>query len=228
MKTRARIEQQRRILVAARVQAGQRHQQLAPAKIRIAEQVEGGVGRKEAVAGKRAAAGALPQVRMILSISAGAGALRRRDATGFGLGWLQSIVSSSSATGGPISAQSGSCIARLRQRIAQGGEPGFVLSSGSPARRNSGHSAGIAQRGFVEFAEMRIAAGIVEQDRIADVIKGRAVFPGGQRAARRARQNTEKPIAAPSRRNLALPRSRTPERDPEESVLREDHAQTNR
>ena len=44
-------EQQRRVLVAARIQPGQRHQHFAPAHVGIAEQVEGGIGRQEAVLG---------------------------------------------------------------------------------------------------------------------------------------------------------------------------------
>ena len=42
-------EQQGRVLVAARVQARQRHQHLAAAHVGIADQVEGGIGRDEAV-----------------------------------------------------------------------------------------------------------------------------------------------------------------------------------
>ena len=47
------VEQQRRVLVAARIQAGQRHQHFAAAQIRVADQVEGGIGRNEAVAAER-------------------------------------------------------------------------------------------------------------------------------------------------------------------------------
>jgi hypothetical protein len=47
------IEQQRRVLVAARIQARQRHHHLAPADVGIADQVERGIGRDETVFGKR-------------------------------------------------------------------------------------------------------------------------------------------------------------------------------
>ena len=43
------IEQQRRVLVAARMKPGQRHQQFAPLQVDVADQVEGGIGRDEAV-----------------------------------------------------------------------------------------------------------------------------------------------------------------------------------
>ena len=52
------VEQQRRVLVAARIEPGQRHQQFAAAHVGIADQVEGGVGRDEAVFRERAQADA--------------------------------------------------------------------------------------------------------------------------------------------------------------------------
>ena len=48
------VEQQRRVLVAARIQPGQRHHQFAAAQVGIADQVEGGIGRDEAVLAVRA------------------------------------------------------------------------------------------------------------------------------------------------------------------------------
>ena len=44
-------KQQRRILVAARIQAGQRHQHFAPADVGVAEQVERRIGRDKTVFG---------------------------------------------------------------------------------------------------------------------------------------------------------------------------------
>jgi hypothetical protein len=46
------IEQQHRVLVAARIEAGQRRQQFAAPHIGIADQIEGGVGRDEAASGE--------------------------------------------------------------------------------------------------------------------------------------------------------------------------------
>ena len=50
----SQIQQQCRVLVAARIEAAQRHQQFAAAHISIADQVERGIGRHEAVSRKRA------------------------------------------------------------------------------------------------------------------------------------------------------------------------------
>ncbi len=48
------IEQQRRVLVAARIETGQRRQQFAAADIGVADQIEGGVGRDKAAPSERA------------------------------------------------------------------------------------------------------------------------------------------------------------------------------
>jgi hypothetical protein len=47
------IEQQRRVLVAARIQPGQRHQQFAAPQIGIADQIEGGVARDKSMLAER-------------------------------------------------------------------------------------------------------------------------------------------------------------------------------
>ena len=60
------------------------------------------------------------------------------------------------------------------RRVVQFGQPGPAQQR--PQRR-------IAERGPVEFGEMRVAAALAEQQRIADVVERRAVLSGRQRAA---------------------------------------------
>ena len=64
------VEQQGGVLVGAGVEALQRDQEIAPAKIRIADQVERGIGGNEAASGECAGQMSLAQARMMRSISA--------------------------------------------------------------------------------------------------------------------------------------------------------------
>ena len=123
-----------------------------------------------------------PQVRITGSISARSGA-RPGEAAGFGLGCCRSIVSSSSATGWPIAAQSGASSSRARISASRSRcSRGSSRNSGKPGPPQQRPQRRIAQRGPVEFAEMRVAAGVVQQQGIADIVKRRAVLPGRQRA----------------------------------------------
>ena len=128
------VEQQRRVLVAARIQPGQRHREFAPAHVGVADQVEGGIGRDEAVLGIGAqqmrAAGA--DHRFDLGRFGRAPRGRRRR----GLGMVRPrYLSISAATGAPIAAQSGAASSRAwvsaarkrcqaRRLVAQRGQPG--------------------------------------------------------------------------------------------------------
>ena len=116
------VEHQRRVLVAARVQAGQRHDQFAAAEVRIADQVERGVGRQEAVAGER--------IQKVLAAGAddlvdfgGLGGCGRR---GHGLRLRVAELDRVEQFGkrpadlGPIRVL---LVARLCQRVADGGQP---------------------------------------------------------------------------------------------------------
>ena len=152
------VEQQRRVLVAARIQPGQRHRHFAAAQIGIADQVEGGIGRDEAVVGERAqqmrAAG--PDHRLDL------GERRARaQARSAGAAWDadSSMVSSSAATGAPIAAQSGEASSRaLVKRRAQEPSRGLVAQFRKPGPAQQRPQRRIAERGPVEFRQMRVAA----------------------------------------------------------------------
>ena len=137
------VEQQRRVLVAARVQAGQRHQQFAAAQVGVADQVEGGIGRDEAVACRTSAADARRSARITRSISASRGARPRLPAPAAGAGCAElDGRPAASATGAPIAAQSGVGSSRARtQRVAQRAEPRLVAQFGQPGR---GAAAGAA------------------------------------------------------------------------------------
>ena len=143
------VEQQRRVLVAARVQPGQRHQQFAAAQIGIADQVEGGIGRDEAVPAERAAADARRRCgsrrrswRAPAAAPLGLAPAAAVDAT-------SSMVSSSSATGWPTAAQSGSASSRARvsasavpaggsRRAVRAGRPGAAAPAAADCRARSG------------------------------------------------------------------------------------------
>ena len=146
------VEQQRRVLVAARIQPGQRHQQFAAAQVGIADQVEGGIGRDEAVFVERRATDARRRC--------GSPARSRRDrARGRGAGrglrpWdgSRSMVSSSSATGAPIAAQSGDASSRARISASRSAcSRGCVAQFGQPGPAQQRPQRRIAERGLVEF-----------------------------------------------------------------------------
>ena len=75
-------------------------------------------------------------------------------------------------------------VAGPRQRLAELSEPRLVLElrqAGPPQQRPQRR---IAERRLVEFAEMRVAAAVFQEQGIADVVQRRAVFMRGQRPAR--------------------------------------------
>ncbi len=175
------IEQQRRVLVAARVQPGQRHQQFTAAHVGIADQVEGGIGRDETVAAERT-----QQMR-----AAGAdhgldfGDVRRARHRRGGLRlWMRHVdrvqeIRHRLADLGPVRL---GVVARPGQRLAQGVQPRRVVQFGKTGPAQQRPQRRIAERGPVELAEMGVAAGIAQQQGIADVIQRRSLFPGRQRA----------------------------------------------
>ena len=73
-------------------------------------------------------------------------------------------------------------VARGSKRGAQAGQPAFVAQFGEAGPAQQRPQRGIAERGPVEFSEMRVAAGIAVQQGIADVVERRAVLAGRQGA----------------------------------------------
>ena len=73
-------------------------------------------------------------------------------------------------------------VARPDQRFAQALQPRLVAQFGKPGPAQQRPQRRIAQRGPVEFAEMRVAAALVQQQGIADIVQRRAVLAGRQRA----------------------------------------------
>ena len=178
------VEQQRRVLVAARIQPGQRHQELAAAQVGIADQVEGGIGRDEAVLARSEPSRCAPQLRITL-LDLGERRRRAVAGAGAGCGWVSSMVSSSSATGWPIAAQSGSASSRARrQRLAQ---RAAAATRRSVRAARSGAAAAAAPDCRARSGRIgRDAASPpwpLQQQRIADVVERRAVLAGRQRAA---------------------------------------------
>ena len=178
------VEQQRGVLVAPRIQPGQRHQEFAAAQVGIADQVEGGIGRDEAVIAERA-----QQVRAAASdhpLDLGKARRRlaaRRQADGLRLGMVELDRVQQRrhrlADRGPVRRL---VVARPDQGRAQALQPRRVVQFGKPGPPQQRAQRRIAERGPVEFGEMRVAAGAVQQQGIADVIERRAVLPGRQRA----------------------------------------------
>ena len=76
-------------------------------------------------------------------------------------------------------------VAGMGQRLAQPLQPAFVLQGRQPGAAEQRPQRRVAERGLVEFAEMGVAAAVVQQQGIADVVQRRAVLPGGQRPKRR-------------------------------------------
>ena len=110
----------------------------------IAEQVEGGIGRQEAVLGPGAQE-MRRQVRIVCSISRMSGACAGAAGGGFGCLTLMSPISS--ATGAPTAAQSGVASSRARfsaARTASSRPSSF--RAGKPVRRSSGRSRGCRAR----------------------------------------------------------------------------------
>ena len=185
------VEQQRRVLVAARIEPGQRHQEFAAAQIGIADQVEGGIGRDEAVAVERAqqmrAAGA-DHVLDLGEVQAPA----RTACTGFGLGcaerrWYRAAP--------PPARRSRPSPARPRRapRIsacAQAVQPRLVAQFGKPGPAQQRPQRRIAERGPVEFGQMRVAAGCrrAAGDRRRRTATGRPCGPSAR--GRRRRRNS--------------------------------------
>ena len=175
------IEQQRRILVAARIQPGQRHQQFAAAQIGIAEQIEGGVGRDEAASAERTQQmrPAGPDHRLDLGKGGRAAGHGKRLRPG--MAELDRVQKRRHRRpdGGPVRRR---LVARGSERGAQGSQPALVAEFGKPGPAQQRAQRGIAERGPIELSEMRVAAGIFAQQGIADVVQRRAVFPGRQGA----------------------------------------------
>ena len=173
------VEQQRRVLVAARIQPGQRHQHFAAAQIGVADQVEGGIGRNESVAaeGFQQMRGAAADHAFDLR------GLRRARRRGLGqrprMRELDGIhqIRDRRADRGPVRL---GMVARLAQRLAQPLQRRRVAQLGKPGPPQQRPQRRIAQRGAIEFAEMRVAAGIFQQQRIAHVVQRRPVLAGRQ------------------------------------------------
>ena len=73
-------------------------------------------------------------------------------------------------------------VAGAGQRLAQRLQAAFVAQLRQAGTAQQRTQRGVAERGPIEFSEMGIAAGIVQQQGIADVIQRRPVLAGGQRA----------------------------------------------
>jgi len=176
------VEQERGVLVAARVQAGQRHDQFAPAKVRIADQVERGKGRQEAVL-----AVALQQVVCAVADDIVDLRQRRRRAVEGDRRRLRMVecdgvdeVGDGLADRLPVRL---AIVAGADERLAQPGQLRVIAQFGQPGTAQQRPQRRIAERGSVELGKMGIAGGRPRQHGIADVVQRGAVFPGGQRAA---------------------------------------------
>ncbi len=174
------VEQQGRVLVAARIQARQRHQQFAAAHISVADQVEGGVGRDEAVVSERSQQMRAAVADHVVDLGHIRRARNRRRRRRFGVLQIDGVqqLGHRRPDRGPVRR---GVVARGDQRLAQALQPPLVaqfLKPGPPQQRAQRR---IAERGPVEFGEMRVAAPVLEHG-IADVIQRRAVLAGRQRA----------------------------------------------
>ena len=153
------VEQQRRVLVAAWHRSPvSAIRNSRPRMLGIADQVEGGIGRDEAVRrdtsvrDARRRRGSPDRYRPAL---AGAASGRGRTVWGGDAG-IDRIGRNRRATGWPIAAQSGVSSSRARinaSRSLRRAEPMQRLSSASPVRRSSGRKGRVGQRGPVELCQ---------------------------------------------------------------------------
>lgn len=164
------IEQQRGVLVAARIEARQCHDQLASAEIRIADQVEGGIGRQETVSAIRAE-------QMLCAVADRAVDLRAlRHGGGEGHRRRPGVVECDAVDEigdrppdrRPVGL---GLVAGVDECLPQSGQPGFVAQLGQAGAAEQDAERRIAECGLVEFGQMQIAAGRVRQYGIADVVK---------------------------------------------------------
>ncbi len=176
------VEQQRGVLVAARVEARQRHDQLASTEIGIADQVEGGIGRQETVAAVRAEQvlrAVTDRAVDLRALRQGGGERHRRR-----LGMIErdavDKIGNRPPDRRPVRLD---IVAGVFECLAQPGQPGLVAQLGQAGAAEQHPQRGIAEGGLVEFGQMQIAADRVRQYGIADVVKRRAVLPHRQRPA---------------------------------------------
>ena len=178
-------KQQRRILVAARIQAGQRHQHFAPADVGVAEQVERRIGRDEAVFGIGPQQMPGRDADRVFDLGHAGRARRRGQRRRLRMPHADAVHQFRDRLADRRPVRLG-VVAGPCQRLAQRAQPGFI-----PQRREAGPpqqrpQRGVAERGPIKLAEMRVAAGIVLQEGIADVIERRPVLPHRERAERGA------------------------------------------
>ena len=175
------IEQQRRVLVAAGIEPGQRHQHFAPAHVGIADQVEGRVGRDETVFRERTQEMRAAMADHALDLGqlrgAAVGRCRRRlrvaDAD------RRHQFGHRLADRGPVRLV---VVAGAGQRLAQPLQPPRILQLRQPGPAQQRPQGRVAERRPVEFSKMGVAAAVFSEHGIADVIERRAVLLGGQRA----------------------------------------------
>ena len=169
------IEQQRRVLVAARIEPGERGEKFQTAHIRIADQIEGGIGRNEAMLAERSQQVLAAKPDRGLYLRHRGHADRLCDGLGLRMIQLQRVEQAChrSANGRPIRIVG---VAGLNQRVAQVHQPRLVPQLGktrAPEQRPQGD---IIQSCPVELREMGITATVVSQERIADVIERGAIL----------------------------------------------------
>src|SRR5882762_7004155 len=71
-------------------------------------------------------------------------------------------------------------VARPDKRLAQALQARLVAQFGKPGPAQQGPQRRIGERGLVELAEVRVAAGMVQKQGVADVVERRAVLAGRQ------------------------------------------------
>ena len=139
------VEQQRRVLVAAGIESGQRHQQFTAPDVGVADQVEGGIGRDEAVTCRTSATDARRSAgsRARSRTRPGARARRRREPRAWGAAARWYRAAPPPAGRWPPSPG--------RHRRGRGSAPraslaaaGGSRNSARPVRRSSGRNAGFA------------------------------------------------------------------------------------
>jgi hypothetical protein len=173
------VEQQGRILVAARIQPGQRHQQFAAADIGVADQVEGGIGGDEAVLAERPQQMRRGGAHDAFDLAKVGRARRRRRRRRLWVLQMDGIqqLRDRLADRGPVRLR---VVARPDQRLAQRLQARLVAQFGKPGPAQQGPQRRIAERGLVELGEVRVAAGMVQQQGVADVVERWAVLAGRQ------------------------------------------------
>jgi hypothetical protein len=163
MKTRARLNS------SARIEAGERCEKIAAVKIRVADQIERRKGRDEAVLaeGSEQVRAACPDDAVDIG-KAGCGS-RRRHGLRPGVLQIHGIQQRRDRLADRCPVR-GRVVPRMAQGVLQLLEASFVTQFRQARSPQQGTQSRVCERRPIEFGQMTVAALMVQQDGVAQII----------------------------------------------------------